>query len=80
MCGMNRPEHQSGTTQGAVGRCVAESACHATLDEPLSLQEPGERLACLAELSQRPGGQGDREGKAQADVPRPIRHNRMLDR
>ena len=50
-----------------------------TLEELLALPESGQRLACLADLREDPGGGGDRVGKVEDDVPRPVRRDPVLD-
>src|SRR5439155_546384 len=58
---------------------VDESSRRLTLEELLALPEPGQRLARLADLGEGPGGEGDRVGKAEDDVPRPEHRDRVLD-
>src|SRR5262252_1060312 len=57
-------EQQTGATQreAGPGAMADEPPCLLPLDELLAFRETVERLACLAELRQEPGGGGDPEG------------------
>ena len=58
---------------------VDESLRCVVLETLLALPEPGQRLARVAELRKDPGGGGDRMGKGEDDIPRPVRRDPVLD-
>ena len=64
------PEQQTGATHRVVGPAAMtdDSPRRLTLEELLSLLDPAQRLARLADLRQRPSGGGDRPGKKDGDV------------
>ena len=74
-------EQQSGSTQRVVAPAAVDgdSLRGVTFEELLALPEPGQRLARLADLREDPGGGGERLGKAEGDVPRPVRRDPVLD-
>jgi hypothetical protein len=74
-------EQQSGTPEPMVVPAVTvdESLRCVVLEELLALPEPGQRFARIAELREDPGGGGDRMGKGEDDIPRPIRGDSGFD-
>src|SRR5262249_54399647 len=63
-------EQQTGATRRVVSPAPMgdDSPCRLTLEELLTLSHAAQRLAGLADLSQRPGRGGDRPGKKNGDI------------
>src|SRR5258707_7257679 len=74
-------ERQRGSTQPRIepSEIADVSGRDLTLDKLLTFPKPAQCLARIAELRQVPGGEDDRQGKQEGEVPRPGHRNRMLE-
>src|SRR5215467_223406 len=77
LCLVEPAEQQAGTTQRVVAPAAVDrdSLGYVTFEELLGLPEPDQRLAHLSALRENPGERGDRGGKAEDDVGRPVRRD-----
>ena len=75
-------EEETGATQlvAGPGHIADVSSRGIPLKQLLALPEPARGLARLAELCQHPGGDGDREGQDEHDVPGPGHGDGVLER
>jgi hypothetical protein len=80
-CIVKPAEQQAGATErvGMPAATADDSPRRLALEELLAFPEPVQRLACLTELRQCLGGEGDRGMKRHDDVPTPDHHDPMLD-
>ncbi len=76
-----RHQRQRGSTQPRIepSEIADVSGRDLTLDKLLTFPKPAQCLARIAELRQVPGGEDDRQGKQEGEVPRPGHRNRMLE-
>src|SRR5262249_52717641 len=78
---INPPKQQTSATHCVVAPAAMTDDPHRrlALEELLGLSHPAQRLAGLADLSQRPGGGGDRPGKKDGHIQAPTYTNPLFD-